>query len=148
MLALETPLGFVRHATWVPGAYLVPRDDGRLLVGATVEDAGNDVRVTAEGVRGLLDAVLTAAPSLAGFTLSETWAGLRPGTPDGRPFIGPAPLEGLFVASGHYRNGILLAPVTARLICQCVAGQVSGVPGFSLDRFETEGIGTPRMSRS
>ncbi|MEO6835748.1 MAG: glycine oxidase ThiO [Candidatus Tumulicola sp.] len=125
MLALEAPIGFVRHPTWVPGAYVVPRDDGRLLVGATVErGAGADVRVTADGVHSLLHAVLAAAPSLAGFTVSETWAGLRPGSVDGLPFIGPTPLEGLFVASGHFRNGILLAPVTARLIAQCVAGDV------------------------
>jgi glycine oxidase len=136
MLALEVPLGFVRRATWLPGAYVVPRDDGRLLVGATVEpDAGSDRRTTAGGVHGLLHAVLAAAPALAGFTVSETWAGLRPGTPDGRPFIGPANLEGLFVASGHFRNGILLAPITAQRIAQCVAGETpDDLASFALDR--------------
>lgn len=135
MLALGMPIGFVRHPTWVAGAYLVPRDDGRLLIGATDERAGFDVRVTAGGIGSLLDAALSAAPSLAGFTVSETWAGLRPGTSDGRPFIGPAPLTGLFVAAGHYRNGILLAPVTAALISACVSGRVPDeLTAFSLAR--------------
>jgi glycine oxidase len=122
MLALQTPIGFVRRVAWVPDAYLVPRDDGRLLVGATEERIGDDTRSTADGIHALLHAALAAAPSLGGFTVSETWAGLRPGTADGRPFIGPAPLEGIFVASGHYRNGILLAPATARLIADCIEG--------------------------
>jgi glycine oxidase len=137
MLALEMPAGFVRRTIWVPGAYLVPRDDGRLLVGATSERAGFDTRVTAGGIRSLLDAALAAAPALGAFTVSETWAGLRPATPGGRPFIGPAPLEGLFDATGHYRNGILLAPVTARL----AADVIEGKPAPELDAFS-------RMSRA
>jgi glycine oxidase len=120
MLALSAPLGFLRRTTWVPGAYLVPRSDGRLLIGATVEDAGFDERVTAAGIRALLDAALSAAPALGAFTITETWAGLRPGTPDGRPIIGPTPVEGLIVATGHYRNGILLTPETAALIASFV----------------------------
>jgi glycine oxidase len=139
MLALEAPIGFVRHATWVTNAYLVPRDDGRLLVGATDEHAGFDLRVTAGGIASLLEAALAAAPSLAGFTVSETWAGLRPATSDGRPFIGPAPLDGMFVAAGHYRNGILLAPITARLIAECVEGRIAGdLAAFSLARAAAE----------
>jgi glycine oxidase len=120
MLALAMPNGFLRRATWVPGAYLVPRTDGRLLIGATVEEAGFDERVTAAAIDALLHAALTAAPSLGAFTLTESWAGLRPGTPDGRPFIGPTPVDGLLLATGHYRNGILLAPVTAALIASFV----------------------------
>jgi glycine oxidase len=132
MLALAAPVGFLRRATWVPGAYLVPRTDGRLLVGATVEDAGYDERVTAEAVHRLLDAALAAAPSLGAFTVTETWAGLRPGTPDGRPFIGPTAIDGLLYATGHYRNGILLAPVTADLIASFVeTGDASPLQAFS-----------------
>jgi glycine oxidase len=132
MLALAAPSGFVRRATWVPGAYLVPRPDGRLLVGATVEDAGFDERVTAAAVRALLDAALTAAPSLGAFTVTESWAGLRPATPDGRPFIGPTAIEGLLAATGHYRNGILLAPVTADLIASFVeSGDATRLRAFS-----------------
>jgi len=135
MLALAIPSALVRHATWLPGAYLVPRDDGRLLVGATVEDCGFDERVTAAGIRQLLDAVLTAAPALENFAVTETWAGLRPGTPDGKPFIGSTPLERYFVATGHFRNGILLAPATAALIHGAIEGRsVEVLRHFSVAR--------------
>lgn len=120
MLALAVPNGFLRRATWVPGAYLVPRTDGRLLIGATVEDAGFDERTTATGIDALLHAALAAAPSLGAFTVTESWAGLRPATPDGRPLIGPSAIAGLLFATGHYRNGILLAPVTAALVASFV----------------------------
>jgi glycine oxidase len=126
MLALAAPAGFLRRTTWVPGAYLVPRVDGRLLIGATVERAGFDERVTANAIHQLLHAALDAAPSLGAFSVTETWAGLRPGSPDGRPFIGPTALDGLVIASGHYRNGILLTPITAELVASFVAsGDVS-----------------------
>ncbi len=142
MLALAAPSGFLHRATWVPGAYLVPRTDGRLLVGATVEDAGFDERVTANAVRRLLDAALDAAPSLGAFTVTETWAGLRPATPDGRPFIGPTAIDGLLAATGHYRNGILLAPVTAELIASFVeTGDATSIAAFSPLRM------TPAASR-
>jgi glycine oxidase len=135
MLALAAPVGFARHATWLADCYLVPRDDGRLLIGATDERAGFDVRVTAGGVRSLLDGVLRHAPALAGFSISEMWAGLRPGSADGRPFIGPTSRRGLFVAGGHYRNGILLAPVTARLVSDCVEGRTGAeVDVFGMER--------------
>lgn len=139
MLALAAPAGFVRRATWVPGAYLVPRDDGRLMIGATVEAAGFDERVTAHGIHELLHAALRAAPSLGGFAVTEEWAGLRPGTPDELPVLGATPLKGFFLATGHYRNGILLAPATARLIADAVeTGSDSALAPFSLDRFGTE----------
>jgi glycine oxidase len=134
MLALAVPNGLVRHTTWVPGAYLVPRDDGRLLVGATVERAGFDTRVTAEGMHELLSAVLAAAPSLGGFSVAETWAGLRPGTPDGRPFLGPTSLDGLHLATGHFRNGILLAPATATMVADSIEGDRSVTEAFELRR--------------
>jgi glycine oxidase len=133
MLALAVPDGFMRRATWVPGAYLVPRTDGRLLIGATVEDIGFDERVTAAGIDALLHAALGAAPSLGAFTVTESWAGLRPGTPDGRPLIGPTPIDGLLLATGHYRNGILLAPVTASLIASFVeTGDARPLAEFTL----------------
>jgi glycine oxidase len=139
MLALCVPIGFVRRPTWLPGAYLVPRDDGRLLVGATVERAGFDASVTAEGVHGLLHDALAGAPSLAGFALSESWAGPRPGTPDGRPFLGVTPIEGLLLATGHYRNGILLAPATARSIADLLEGKgANELEPFGLARLSTK----------
>jgi len=136
MIALSVPSGFVRHATWVPGAYLVPRNDGRLLIGATVESTGFDERVTAQGIHELLHAALAAAPSLAGFTMTESWAGLRPGTPDGLPCLGPTPIEGLVLATGHFRNGILLAPVTASLIADAIEfNEAAALEPFLLARF-------------
>jgi glycine oxidase len=128
MLALAMPRGFVRHTIWVPGAYLVPRDDGRLLVGATVESVDFDTRVTAKGMHALLHAALDALPALRDLTVAETWAGLRPGTDDGLPYIGETSLAGYFVATGHYRNGILLAPATAALVADLLEGKAdSGV---------------------
>jgi glycine oxidase len=134
MLALAVPDTLVRRPTWVPGAYFVPREDGRLLVGATVESEGFDTRVTADGMHALLGAALAAAPALRGFTITETWAGLRPGTPDGRPFIGATPLEGFYLATGHFRNGILLAPATATLVADAIAGERSATEAFGLGR--------------
>ena len=100
MLALAAPAGFVRRATWVPGAYLVPRDDGRLLIGATVEAAEFDERVTAQGMHELLHAALRAAPSLGGFAVTEEWAGLRPGTPDELPGARRDASRGLLFSDG------------------------------------------------
>lgn len=125
MLALAVPPDLIRRVLWVPGAYLVPRPEGRLLAGATVEDAGFDRRVTAGGIRTVLDAALDALPALREYALFETWAGLRPGSPDGIPFIGETVLEGYLVAAGHHRNGILLAPLTARLLADLILGRGS-----------------------
>ena len=139
MLSLSVPVALIRRAIWVPNVYLVPRDDGRLLVGATVEDCGFDTRVTACGIHALLNAALEAIPALSDFAITETWAGLRPGTADGKPFIGPSPLERYFVATGHFRNGILLAPITATLIADAVAGRSDETLRlFALDRSQTE----------
>ncbi len=137
MLSIQIPVGFMRRATWVPGAYFVPREDGRLLVGATVEEA-DDVRVTAGGIHTLLHAAVSAAPALRDFSVSETWAGLRPGTPDERVILGPTPREGYFVATGHYRNGILLAPITARLLADAVMEGAGPSEELGLRRFGTK----------
>jgi glycine oxidase len=149
MIALNIPSGFVRRATWIPGAYLVPRDDGRLLIGATVESSGFDERVTAEGVHELLHAALNAAPSLGSFTITESWAGLRPATPDGLPLLGTTELEGFFLATGHYRNGILLAPATARSIADAIErGEAAALAPFSIARFSTEDPATQRITHA
>jgi glycine oxidase len=102
--------------------YLVPRDDGRLIVGATVEERGFDTAVTAGGVHELLREAYRLLPDVAEMELVETMAGLRPGTPDNLPLIGPGALDGLVLAGGHHRNGILLAPLTG----EAVAGLLSG----------------------
>ncbi len=139
MVALAAPSGLVRRPAWVPGAYLVPREDGRLLVGATVESAGFDERVTAGGVEALLLAALAAAPSLGDFALTESWAGLRPGTPDGLPILGRTAIDGFLLATGHFRNGILLAPATARLIADAIERHdAPALAPFVLARFGTE----------
>ena len=96
--------------------YLVPRRDGRIVAGSTKEEAGFEKRVTAAGIRKVLDAAIELCPSLAAAEIVETWSGLRPGTPDDLPILGPTDIAGLSIATGHYRNGILLAPITAKLI--------------------------------
>jgi glycine oxidase len=103
--------------------YLVPRADGRLVVGATVEEQGFDTRVTAGGVYELLREAYRVLPEVAELELIETIAGLRPTTPDNMPLVGPGALEGLLLATGHFRNGILLAPLTADRIAAVLAGE-------------------------
>jgi glycine oxidase len=102
--------------------YLVPRGDGRLVVGATVEEHGFDLRVTAGGVHELLREAYRAVPDVAELELAEAVAGLRPATPDNLPLIGPGAIDGLVLATGHYRNGILLAPITAERVLAHLTG--------------------------
>jgi glycine oxidase len=101
--------------------YVVPRGDGRVVVGATVEEQGFDTRVTAGAVHDLLRAALELLPDAAELELTETVVGLRPGSPDNAPMLGPAGPDGLVVATGHYRNGILLTPVTADAVAELLA---------------------------
>lgn len=105
--------------------YIVPRRDGHVLVGATEEpEAGFQRRNTAQGVSYLLSSALALVPSLASAPVVATWSGLRPGTPDHRPYIGPVPgYRGLFAATGHYRTGLTLAPATAEVISACLTGR-------------------------
>jgi len=125
MLALLPEALPSRRAIEDGGTYLVPRDDGRLLVGATVEDTGFCEGNTVLGIRTLLDAAARLAPSLEGARILEMWSGFRPGTLDGHPILGPDPdVEGLLISTGHYRNGILLAPITALLVGALAAGEV------------------------
>ena len=115
--------------------YLVPRGR-RILVGATVEHTGFRKEVTAAGVAELLAAAIGLAPSLARARVTGSWSGLRPGTPDDLPVLGESPIRGLFLATGHFRNGILLAPLTALLLADAVTGVLSrDLSLFSLERF-------------
>ncbi|HUY11021.1 MAG TPA: glycine oxidase ThiO, partial [Candidatus Dormibacteraeota bacterium] len=142
MLALAMPHDFVRHTMWLGGCYVVPRSDGRLLVGATGERVGFDLRITAGGQRQLLDRALEGAPSLGGLAVVEAWAGLRPGTPDERPILGRTPREGYLLATGHYRNGVLLCARTAELIADEIeSGSERIAPAFTLARFERTASG-------
>lgn len=102
--------------------YLVPRRDGRLIVGATVEELGFDSEVTAGGVYELLREAYRLLPEVSELAFLDVVAGLRPGTPDNLPIVGPTSIGGLYLATGHYRNGILLAPITARAIGDAIGG--------------------------
>lgn len=129
--------------------YLVPRANGGLVVGATLEEQGFDTRVTAEGVRTLLEAAFALVPGVDQMHLAETNCGLRPGTPDNGPLLGPTALDGLILATGHYRHGFLMLPLTVDAIEQVV---VTGAlaPQYapaSATRFAGAGIGT-RLSSS
>ena len=111
----------VRGIVHGSAVYLVPRDSGELVIGATQEELGTDTRVTAGGVWELLRDARTIVPGITELELAEAVAGLRPGTPDNAPVLGPSPLPGLVLATGHFRAGVLLAPVTADVIAEYLA---------------------------
>jgi glycine oxidase len=123
LLALRTESAILRHALWGPECYLVPWPDGTILVGATVEHVGFDERATATGVAQLLQAATALLPALAGATFLDVRVGLRPGTLDDLPIVGASTqLEGLIYATGHYRNGALLTPLTAHDVAVLAGG--------------------------
>jgi glycine oxidase len=115
--------------------YMVPRADGRLIVGATVEERGFDTAVTAGGIHELLREAYRLIPEIAELELVEATAGLRPGTPDNAPLIGPGAVEGLLIATGHFRNGVLQAPATADCVAALLAGEA---PPIDLQRFSPQ----------
>src|ERR1700686_272813 len=123
MIALRAEDFSIERVLWSDHVYLVPRNDGRILAGSTVEYVGFDKKVTAGSVQKIIAAALQLAPALADAQIEETWAGLRPDTPDHLPIIGPTDLDGLLIATGHFRSGILLAPITARLIREWITTQ-------------------------
>ncbi|SPE43715.1 Glycine oxidase [Candidatus Sulfotelmatobacter sp. SbA7] len=129
----------VRTVGWTPDVYLIPRSDGRMVIGATAEEAGFDKQTVPETIQKLRQAALDLVPKLAEARILEAWAGLRPGTPDGLPILGATPTPGYFVATGHFRDGILLAPVTAKLMAQMILGQKPefGLEAFGAERFES-----------
>ena len=101
----------------------MPRRHGRIVAGSTSEEAGFEKRVTPGGMRRIFDAAIELFPDLGAAEVVETWSGLRPGTPDDLPILGQTDIEGLLIATGHYRNGILLAPVTAKLVREWITGE-------------------------
>ena len=131
-------------------AYIVARPDGRVVLGATVEELGFDERVTAGAVHELLRAGFELLPGITEMELVETAVGLRPGSPDNAPLLGPTAVEGLVVATGHYRNGILLAPVTAAAIAELLVTGVTPeiIEPFSPDRFGAPVAGAGSSTRS
>ena len=114
MAVLRSNDAEIERVLWSDKIYLVPRNDGRILAGATVEYVGFDKHVSASGLQQLLSGALELAPGLASARVEETWAGLRPDSPDHLPILGPTDVDGLLIATGHFRSGILLAPITAR----------------------------------
>lgn len=115
--------------------YLIPRADGKILIGSTLEDVGFDKTVTLDALGSLSSRAAAILPALAKLPLVASWAGLRPSTPDRLPYIGRTSMEGLLVATGHYRNGILLAPVTAELVADLIAGRT---PSIDLAPFDPQ----------
>jgi glycine oxidase len=123
MISLRCEAVEIKRILWLEHKYLVPRNDGRIIAGSTIERTGFDHDVTAGGVQLILREVMKMVPGLEQARIEETWAGLRPDSPDHLPIIGPTDVEELLIATGHFRSGILLAPVTARLIREWVLTQ-------------------------
>ena len=138
MCAFESVPPPLNRVVATSSVYVIPRANGRTLVGATLEHAGFRNECTGGGIRMLLDAAIEAVPALANAALAEMWSGLRPGTVDGLPIIGPDPdAAGLIHATGHYRNGILLAPITAEIVSTLVIGQTPRIDirPYQVERF-------------
>jgi len=121
---------------------MVPRRDGRLIVGATVEEHGFDTAVTAGGVHELLREAYRLLPDVAEMELLGACAGLRPGTPNNLPLVGPGAIDGLILATGHFRNGILLAPLAAEAVADLLAGTVKS------DRRSSSALPTGKEGRT
>lgn len=141
--------GAIEHVVVSPEVYLVPRSSGKVLIGATVEDVGFDKTVDPQTIARLHRDAVLLVPDLAGSPVISSWAGLRPGTPDDLPLLGATEDRGIFIASGHFRNGILLAPITARIMADLITGQSPewDVSAFSPARFVAVVPGTAKTQR-
>lgn len=142
IVAFEVAPPLLRHVVWSNRGYLVPRADGRLLAGSTLERAGFDKSVTAGGVRAILDMAIEILPALSDVRIADAWAGLRPGTPDGLPVIGPGAVEGLVHACGLFKDGILLGPLVGEIAAQLAAGETPAVDlgAFAPSRFAPSAV--------
>ncbi|MEE8444631.1 MAG: FAD-dependent oxidoreductase, partial [Alphaproteobacteria bacterium] len=140
-LAMDPAAPLVSHVLWAPGSYMAPRRDGRLVIGATVEEKGFDDQLTAGGVFALLEATWRALPAIEELPIAEMWVGHRPGSRDDAPILGPTVTDGLVLATGHHRNGILLAPVTIDEIGNYIlTGKLAeSIRPFTIDRFALSG---------
>jgi glycine oxidase len=136
-LRMDADRPLLRHVLWAPKVYLVPRRDGQLLIGATVEEKGFEDAMTAGGVFALLEAARRAIPTIEELPIAEMWAGHRPGSRDDAPVLGATPVDGLFLANGHHRNGILMTPLSG----QAVAAEIltgrrhDALAPFRVERF-------------
>ncbi|MEC8198411.1 MAG: glycine oxidase ThiO [Pseudomonadota bacterium] len=143
MMALQMDPNYpiLQHVLWAPeGIYLVPRRDGRLLIGATVEERGFDTDLTAGGLLHLLRETWEVLPGIDELPVIETWVGFRPTSRDDAPILGPTAIEGLIVATGHHRNGILLTPLTANAVSHYILTRelTDGIDQFGPHRFDNE----------
>ena len=140
--------GLLEHVINAFDVYMVPRSSGKILVGATVEDVGFDKTVEAATIDRLHRAAAALVPELGSAKVAAAWAGLRPGSPDDLPILGPAEAQGCFIATGHFRNGILLAPVTAKIMANLALGQPAGwdISAFSPARFAASHVNSLRNS--
>jgi len=140
ILSLSMPPGAFRHMIRWGSTYFAPRPDGELVVGATNESAGFDLSNTPAGLGSLLNEAQEISAHADQFPIIETWAGLRPATPDGLPIIGPSAVPGVYYATGHYRNGVLLAPITAAILRDLIEdGKTSyAIEPYSPSRFSTQ----------
>ena len=134
MVELETREPALRRIVFGPRCYLVPREDGRILVGSTLEFVGYRREVTAGAIRDLLSAAIELVPSLSDSVLGRTWSNFRPYSDKGRPLIGASEVRGLILATGHHRSGILLAPVTAEIVRALAVGEQ---PPFEVGTYAT-----------
>jgi len=129
MIMYQTVPGLLRHITLDRGYYLIPRQNGLVLVGSTLEYVGFNKDTTATARAELQDRALALMPALADYDIVRHWAGLRPGTKDNIPFIGEHPkISGLFVNAGHFRNGVVMAPASAQLLVDCMLERPSFTP--------------------
>jgi len=138
MLCLQSDLQIVRHVLYSPRGYVVPRRDGRLLAGSTTEHVGFTKTVTPAGIEAIKASTVEISQSISSLPIVESWAGLRPRAPDDLPVLGPCgEIEGLYYATGHYRNGILLAPITGDMIAGAIIDKQLPplMSAFSADRF-------------
>lgn len=140
MVALRCESAEIKRVLWMEHTYLVPRNDGRIIAGSTIERTGFDHHITAGGIKKILSEAIKLAPALEKARVEETWAGLRPDSPDHLPILGPTDVEGLLIATGHFRSGILLAPITARLMREWICTRELSVDWerFSPLRFAEE----------
>ncbi|BBB27722.1 glycine oxidase ThiO [Amphritea japonica] len=117
MMVFKAPVGLINRVVLMEGRYLIPRNDGRILVGSTLERVGFDKQTTEEAKASLYQTAISICPTLDGYELEHHWAGLRPGSPEGIPYIGAVPgYDNLYINAGHYRNGLVLAPASTRLL--------------------------------
>ena len=148
-LRMDPDQPLLHHVLWAPKVYLVPRRDGQLLIGATVEEKGFEDAMTAGGVFALLEAAWRAIPAIEELPIAEMWVGHRPGSRDDAPVLGATPVDGLYLANGHHRNGILMTPLSG----QAVAAEIltgrrhDSLAAFRVERFHNSAQTTPEGAR-